>query len=211
MSESGRLIETVSDIECGAQYLVGLEPRFSEALALTGPLPLRKREEGFTALLDMIVSQQVSVAAADSIWRRLKCAGFTEQEALRNCSEEDIRACGLSRQKTRYAKALAEQDLNYDELRHLPDAELVARLVRILGIGRWTAELYGMFALGRPDMFAAGDLALQESARILFCLDCRPTEQALRELAEPWSPWRAVAARLLWAYYRAVKMREGVR
>ena len=88
---------------------------------------------------------------------------------------------------------------------------MIDTLVAVPGIGRWTAEIYAMFSLGRADVFAPGDLALQEAARILFDLDARPTEKALRQMAEPWSPWRGVAARLLWAYYRVAKDREGIR
>jgi DNA-3-methyladenine glycosylase II len=93
----------------------------------------------------------------------------------------------------------------------MPDVEVVAELTRIKGIGVWTAEIYAMFSLGRADVFAPGDLALQEAAARLFDLDGRPKEKALRVMAEAWSPWRAVAARLLWAYYRVDKGREGVR
>ena len=204
-------INSQEALEQGVRHLEQVEPRFAHASELVGPLPLRRREEGFTSLLDMIVSQQVSVAAADSIWNRLKSAGFTECDSLRSCSEEELRSCGLSRQKSRYAKALAEENLDYAELGRLSDADLVSRMTQILGIGRWTAEIYGMFSLGRPDMFAAGDLALRESAKILFRLAERPSERELRELAVPWSPWRAVAARLLWSYYREVRRREGIR
>ncbi len=204
-------IATVEDIKQGVAFLVHTEPRFRSVLELAGYPPLRRRQEGFEALLDMIISQQVSVAAADSIWNRLKQVGLTDRGALRACSAEQIQACGVSRQKVRYAKALADERIKYSELGSLSDDALVSRMTRILGIGRWTAEIYGMSALGRPDMFAAGDLALQESARLLFELDSRPSEKQLREIAAPWSPWRAVAARLLWSYYREVKEREGVR
>jgi DNA-3-methyladenine glycosylase II len=117
----------------------------------------------------------------------------------------------LSRQKASYAQALAASGLDFDALRHAPDDLVVARLVELRGIGRWTAEIYAMFSLGRADVFCAGDLALQESARMLFALDTRPTERALRDISAPWAPWRAVAARLLWDYYRVGKDREGVR
>jgi DNA-3-methyladenine glycosylase II len=92
-----------------------------------------------------------------------------------------------------------------------PDDEVVARLVELPGIGRWTAEIYAMFSLGRADVFAPGDLALQEAARMLFSLEARPTEKALRAMAGGWSPWRSIAARALWAYYRAAKGREGIK
>ncbi|MCY3880335.1 MAG: DNA-3-methyladenine glycosylase 2 family protein [Rhodobacteraceae bacterium] len=208
---AGTSIETLSDLEYAAGQLARVEPRFAEALEITGPLPLRRRQDGFTALLDMIVSQQVSVAAADAIWNRLESAGLVAEAALRQCSDEELRNCGLSRQKSRYARALAQAKLDYASLRDLDDSELVAQLTKILGIGVWTAEIYGMSALGRPDMIAAGDLALQESARILFELENRPKECELRKLAKPWSPWRSVAANILWAYYRAIKQREGIR
>jgi DNA-3-methyladenine glycosylase II len=157
------------------------------------------------------VSQQVSVAAADAIWARLKAAGLTAPRRILAASDEDLRACGLSRQKIRYARALAAARLPYPALRGQPTEEVIATLVEVPGIGRWTAEIYAMFSLGRADVICPGDLALQESARILFRLEARPTERELRGMSEPWSPWRGVAARLLWAYYRVAKEREGIR
>ena len=99
----------------------------------------------------------------------------------------------------------------FSRLREKPTDEVIETLVQVPGIGRWTAEIYAMFSLGRADVFAPGDLALQEAARILFEKPERPTERELRQMAEAWSPWRGVAARLLWAYYRAAKQREGIR
>jgi DNA-3-methyladenine glycosylase II len=195
----------------GAAFLAGVEPRFAAALERTGPLPLRRREDGFAALLDAIVSQQVSVAAADAIWGRLAAAGLTAPGPLLAATDDDLRACGLSRQKARYARALVAAELPYPDLRTAPTEEVIATLVAVPGIGRWTAEIYAMFSLGRADVICPGDLALQESARMLFGLDARPTERAFRAMAEPWSPWRGVAARLLWAYYRVAKEREGIR
>lgn len=195
----------------GADWLGTAEPRFGEVLTLTGPLPLRRRSDGFGALLSAIVSQQVSVAAADAIWGRLKAARLTGPRLISAASDEDLRACGLSRQKIRYARALAEARLPYRKLREAPSEEVIAELIAVPGIGRWTAEIYAMFSLGRADVFASADLALQEAARLLFELEGRPTERALRDMAERWSPWRSVAARLLWAYYRIAKDREGIR
>ena len=207
----GRIIETPGCIAEGADWLARIEPRFAHALTLTGPPPLRRREDGFTALLGAIVSQQVSVASANAIWARLEAAGFADPAAVAASTEDELRAHGLSRQKARYARALAEARIDYPALRSLPDEAVVTELVAVPGIGRWTAEIYAMFSLGRADVFAPADLALQEAARLLFGLPGRPTEKALRAMAEPWSPWRAVAARLLWAYYRVVKEREGIR
>lgn len=207
----GRIIETEACVAEGAAWLAACEPRFATALRHTGPLPLRRNTDGFATLLDAIVSQQVSVASADAIWRRLDQAGLTEAEAVLRAGDDDLRACGLSRQKASYAKALAVAGIDYDTLRLTATDQVIATLVAVKGIGVWTAEIYAMFALGRADVFAAGDLALQESARLLFDLAERPTDKALRQMAEPWAPWRAVAARLLWAYYRVAKAREGVR
>ncbi len=195
----------------GAAWLAGAEPRFAHALEQTGPLPLRLRKDGFAALLDAIVSQQVSVAAADAIWGRLKTAGLTGPRKVMWASDEELRACGMSRQKIRYARELAASGIRFPALREKPTDEVIATLVDVPGIGKWTAEIYAMFSLGRADVFAPGDLALQESARILFELPDRPTEKALRVMSEDWAPWRGVAARLLWAYYRVAKEREGIR
>ena len=126
-------------------------------------------------------------------------------------SDDDLRACGLSRQKIRYARELARSGIAYKGLRTAQTDDVIGTLVEVPGIGRWTAEIYAMFSLGRADVFAPGDLALQEAARILFELDARPSEKAIREMATNWSPWRGVAARLLWAYYRVAKDREGIR
>lgn len=206
-----RLIESSADLDEGAAHLRAVCPRMAFALDQVGPLPLRRRRDGFETLLSAIVSQQVSVAAADAIWRRLKAARLTGPRKVLWASEEDLRACGLSRQKARYAKALAEARIDYGALRTAPDAQVVETLSAVTGIGVWTAEIYAMFALGRTDVFAPGDLALQEAARLLYGLEERPTPKALRVQAEAWAPWRAVAARLLWAYYAHEKRREGIR
>jgi len=207
---SGCIIETEADLAEGAAWLSAREPRLAAVLARVGPLPLRRREGGFGALLEAIVSQQVSLASAAAVLGRLRASGLVEAVAVAGAEEELLRGCGLSRPKIRYLKGLAAAGIDYDGLRVLPDDVVVARLMALPGIGRWSAEIYAMFALGRADVLAAGDLALQEAARLAFALAERPNERALRALAEPWSPWRGVAARALWAYYRAVKQREGI-
>ena len=206
-----RIIETEACVAEGAAWLAAAEPRFAWALSQTGPLPLRRNQGGFATLLDAIISQQVSVASANAIGGRMTAAGLTDAGAVLAASEEVLRRCGLSRQKMAYARALAQADLDYGALHLLPSEEVIARLVAVKGIGRWTAEIYAMFALGHADVFAPGDLALQEAARVLFDLPERMGETALRQMACAWSPWRGVAARLLWAYYRVAKSREGVR
>ena len=207
----GRVIRGADCVAEGAAHLAETEPRFRAALALTGPLPLRLRDDGFSALLDAIVSQQVSRASADAIWRKLEAAALTSAGDVMASTDEALRACGLSRQKMRYARALAEAGIDYEELRAAPTARVVETLVEVPGIGNWTAEVYAMFSLRRADVFAPGDLALQEAARVLFALDERPREKELRAMAQAWSPWRSVAARILWAYYRTLKNREGIR
>jgi DNA-3-methyladenine glycosylase II len=207
----GRILNTPDCVAEGAAWLALHEPRFAKALAQTGPLPLRRQEGGFTALLDAITGQQVSVASANAIWARMEGAGLTSIDGILAASVEDMRAVGLSRQKASYAHALAAAGIDFEALALAPNDEVIAVLTAVKGIGRWTAEIYAMFALGRADAFAAGDLALQESARALFELDARPNERALRDMAAPWAPWRGVAARLLWSYYHILKSREGIR
>ena len=207
----GRVIIGADCMAEGARYLAEIEPRFADALKLTGELPLRLRADGFEALLDAIVSQQISVAAARSVWRRLEEARLIAPGDVIAATEDDLRGCGLSRPKIRYAKSLAESGLDYAALRKTPTDIVIAQLIKIKGIGRWTAEIYAMFSLGRADVFAAGDLALQEAAKVLFDLPVRPKEKAFNKMAEAWTPWRSVAARILWAYYRVAKNREGIK
>jgi DNA-3-methyladenine glycosylase II len=206
----GRIIQSPDCISEGAAWLAAREPAFARALPLVGDLPLRREPDGFAALLRAIVGQQVSVASARAIWVRLELAGLSEAEAMAVATDDDLRAAGLSRQKARYGRALAQAGIDFDALRDAPDAEVVATLVAVPGIGVWTAEIYAMFALGRADVFAPGDLALQEAARMLFGLQARPSDKLLRAMATGWSPWRSVAARILWAYYRVAKAREGI-
>lgn len=207
---AGRLIETEACVAEGMDWLSARCPRMAAAYRLTGPLPLRRNPQGFAQLLSAIVSQQVSVASARAIWGRVEAAGLTTPEAVAGATDDDLRGVGLSRPKQRYARALAGAGIDYDGLRDMTDEDVIATLVAVPGIGRWTAEIYAKFSLGRADVFAAGDLALQEAARALYDLPDRPTEGQLRQMAEAWSPWRAVAARLLWAYYRVDKNREGI-
>jgi DNA-3-methyladenine glycosylase II len=207
----GRIISTDACVAECAAWLAQRDPRFAEALAQVGPLPLRRNSDGFAPLLDAIIGQQVSTQSAAAIWKRLQDAALTEEDAVRAATEQDLRACGLSRQKIRYAQALAAARIDYAALRDMPDAQVITTLTAVPGIGPWTAEIYTMFSLGRADVFAHGDLALQEAARRLFGLAERPKEKPMRAIAAEWAPWRSVAARLLWAYYRVSTAREGIR
>ena len=205
-----RRIETMEDVAEGCDWLAAADPAWARALAATGLPPLRRRPDGFEELLRAITGQQVSVAAADAIFGRLKAARLTGPRKVTWASEAELRACGLSGAKVRYAKALAAARIDFAALREAETEEVVAALVHVPGIGVWTAEVYAMFALGHRDVFAPGDLALQEGARMLFGMEARPKDRAFRQWAEPWSPWRAVAARMLWAYYAHEKRREGI-
>ncbi len=207
----GRIIESDACVAEGIEYLCKEDARFARAYAETGPLPLRRKPEGFAELLSAIVSQQVSVASANAIWARVEAAGFVTPDAIRKATFEDLQAVGLSKPKIRYAYALAEAGIDFDALRDAPNDEVIKTLVAVTGIGTWTAEIYAMFSLGRADVFAHGDLALQEGARAFLSLEHRPKEREMRQIAAQWAPWRSVAARLLWAYYRVVKNKEGIR
>ncbi len=206
-----RIITSDVCVAEGAAALAAREPRFADVLQQTGPLPLRLRKDGFNALFDAIVCQQISVAAAAAILARLKAAKLTGPRKVLWASDDDLRGCGLSRPKIRYVRALAEARIDYAALRRADSAQVIATLTEVTGIGRWTAEIYAMFSLGHADVFANNDLALQEAAKILFGLKTRPNERQMREIAADWAPWRSVAARLLWAYYRLEKQREGIK
>lgn len=206
----GRIIETDADVAEGADWLAAKDDVLAAAYRATGPLPLRRKPDGFAELLSAIVSQQVSTASARALWGKLQAADVVSAHAVRCRTETELRALGLSRQKARYAHALANAEIDFDGLRRASNQEVVTTLTAVTGIGVWTAEIYAMFSLGRADVFAPGDLALQEAARGLYGLSERPKERELRRMAEQWSPWRSVAARLLFAYYRHVKQRDGI-
>jgi DNA-3-methyladenine glycosylase II len=208
---TGRIIETDACVVEGMDWLAARCPKMKVAYGLTGPLPLRRKPDGFAELLSAIVGQQVSIASAAAIWGRMKDAGMTTPDACRAASEDQLRAIGLSRQKIRYTHELAKAGIDFDALRDMSTDRVIQTLVAVPGIGPWTAEVYTMFSLGRADVFAPGDLALQEAARILYDLPERPKEKAFRVMAQEWTPWRSVAARLLWAYYRVSKNKDGIR
>lgn len=206
-----RLIETEDDLAEGSAWLATVCPVWAKVLPELGQLPLRRRADGFAAISDAIVSQQISTHAAAAISGRMAEAGLLTAEAIAAADDAALQGAGLSRPKIKYLRGIAKAGIDWPALRDLPDDEVIAALVALPGIGLWTAEIYLKFALGRADAFAAGDLALQEAAKVLYDLPERPTPAALIDLGEPWRPWRSVAARGLWAYYRLAKGREGVR
>ncbi len=206
-----RIITSQECISEGLAALAKLEPKFKQIINTIEEIPLRRTSEGFDRLLSTIVSQQLSVAAADAIWNKIELAGLNKIQKIRKVSDQELRDVGLSKQKIKYVRSLANANINYRSLKTMPTLQVVNELTQVSGIGNWTAEIYAMFSLGRADVFAPGDLALQEATRILFNLPERPSEKDLRSKAKDWSPWQAVAARLLWSYYNQQKKREGIR
>ena len=205
------IITSDADVATAMEALARLCPRMEAAYAQTGPLPLRRKPDGFAQLLNAIVGQQVSIASAAAIWARMVAADMTTVSACANAGDDDLRALGLSRQKIRYTQELARAGIDFVALRGMPSTDVIKTLTAVPGIGPWTAEVYTMFSLGRADVFAPGDLALQEAAKVLYDLPERPKEKAFRDMAQDWAPYRSVAARLLWAYYAVLKSREGIR
>jgi DNA-3-methyladenine glycosylase II len=187
--------------------LAAAEPAFARALELAGPpAPLPVRPPGFGTLLKIILEQQVSITAAEAMWRKLDvaCRPLTPDAFLR-LDDGTLRACGFSRQKAAYGRALAldlaEGRLDLDAVHAAPDDEAGAMLVRLKGIGRWSAEIYLMFALGRPDVWPADDLGIQVGLQEVLGLAERPRRDAADLLAEPWRPLRTTAARMVWHAY----------
>jgi DNA-3-methyladenine glycosylase II len=199
-------IDTPADIEAAFAALIAADPRLKDIAAVAGPLPLRRRPGGFEGLASIITAQQISSSAAASIWGRFVAAvdPFTAEQFL-TVSEETLRKVGLSRAKisTLSGIAAASADgLDLEALHDLAADEAMARLTALKGIGPWTAEIYLLFCIGHTDIFPAGDLALQVGVQLGLGLAEKPSEKAVREIAAAWSPWRGVAARLFWAYYR---------
>jgi DNA-3-methyladenine glycosylase II len=208
-------IHSESDLDSAIAALTALDPRWGPVFARTGRPPLRRRAGGFAGLAQIIVSQQVSVASAAAIHGRLVAIAdpFDHAAVLRARRDRLVRV-GLSGAKIKTLKAIAKaidaQTIDLAALADIPADDAHALLTKLHGIGPWTADLYLLACLGHADAWPAGDLALQEAARLAFDLAKRPSTKEMAALAEGWRPYRAVAARLLWSYYRAVKSREGV-
>lgn len=199
MTLSAEIIKTHLD------HVAKRVPEIAAALKSAGYPEPRSQERGYHTMLKTIVGQQVSIAAARSIWNKLEAAhdGDCAPAAILASTPEQLRACGLSAQKQSYARSLAELALNgtidFDAL-PADDEEAIHLLTEIRGIGRWSAEIYLMFAEGRPDIWPAGDLAVQESAGRIMGLPERPKEKATRVLAENWRPYRSSTAIFFWHY-----------
>ena len=186
---------------------------FARALDEVGPPPLRNRPHGFPTILRIIVAQQVSLASAQAIWDRLEAACQPlEPAGVLALGEDGLRTVGFSRQKIRYSLSLAELfesgALDPLLLDAQEDEEAIASLTNVKGIGRWSAEVYLLFAMGRPDVFPADDVGLMMGAERLKRLNERPSAKALRAMADEWRPWRAAAARMLWHYRQKAALPE---
>ena len=202
------MVRTNSSIQEHVEALASSEPAFARVVEKFGVPPPRKSEPGAHTLLRTIVGQQVSVAAARSMWSKLEAAFGTPPDLtlLLAASDEEMRAAGMSRQKAGYIRSLAELVTSRElDLGNLPedDEEAIALLTKIKGIGRWSAEIYLLFAEGRADVFPAGDLAVMVEIGRLMGLPDKPSEKQLRELAEPWRPYRGAAAVLAWHSYNS--------
>lgn len=193
--------------KAGLVALVAADPDLAGVEAACGPLPWRVRPAGFTGLLQAIVAQQISNQAAAAIWRRLSATpGSLLPQSLLQLDDTAFRAAGLSRPKVEHARALAhafvDGRLETARLDGMADEEAIAAIIAVRGMGRWTAEVYLLFAHQRMDVFPAGDVALAGAAAALKGLDARPGPVALRALSAQWQPWRSLAARLLWHQWR---------
>jgi DNA-3-methyladenine glycosylase II len=207
-------IKSESDIDDALAALRGSDARFTALIAQAGRAPLRRRSDGFAGLAATVVSQQLSTASASAIWGRLAAAFDPfEPAAIIKARAPKLARVGLSRPKIKALKEIAHAvksgKLALAKLGELTAEDAHAALTAVHGIGPWTADIYLLSCLGHADAWPAGDLALQEAARLAFGLRARPNAKQMVALAEPWRPYRAVAARVLWTYYRAVKGRDG--
>ncbi|MBE1208406.1 DNA-3-methyladenine glycosylase family protein [Aminobacter carboxidus] len=208
-----RRISNLNDVNFGLDALCAIDPRLEAVRGMAGEVPLRLTEPGFASLASIIVSQQVSTASARAIFGRLSAlVDPLTPQGLLGAGEEMFRAAGLSRPKQRTLVAVAQaaaDGLDLDGLCRLDAEQAMAAMIAIPGIGPWTAEVYLLFAAGHPDIFPARDVALQSAVGHALGINPRPGEKALIRLAESWAPWRGVASRLFWAYYRQTRGRDG--
>jgi DNA-3-methyladenine glycosylase II len=208
-----RRIDSTDDIAEGLMALGRSDVRLARAIELAGPVPLRRKPPGYAALAEIILSQMVSKASANALWRKLEAAaGEICPEAILGLSPEALREAGLSRAKAetlcRVGQAVLDGELDLEHLCNLEARAAIRAMTAIKGVGPWTAEVYLLFCAGHPDVFPAGDVALQSAAGHALGMEERLSPRNLAALSEDWSPWRGVAARLLWAYYAAVMRRD---
>ena len=207
-------IETESDLRAGVEILCAREPAFAKIYAATGLPPLRRKPGGLAGLLEIITYQMISLKAAAAIWQRVeaKLAPF-DAKTMAKLDDSAYMECGLSSPKIRTIRAVLahinQGKLPLTNFETAENSQIFSTLTDIKGIGPWSAHIYLLTHLGRTDIWPTGDLALQESAKLLFDLPTRPDEKQMLIIAEPWQPLRAVAARLLWSHYKLVKLDGG--
>jgi DNA-3-methyladenine glycosylase II len=208
-------LHTDADLDAGLVQLILADPRLKPVAQKAGAFGLRRREAGFAGLCAIVCGQQLSTASAAAIRGRL-FATFDpfHHDTVRRARIDKLKRLGLSAAKIKaikeIGKAVAEQHIDLNAVGNMPADEAHAKLTALHGVGPWTADIYLLFCLGHADAFPAGDLAVQEAARIALNLRKRPDAKALTKIAQAWRPWRGVAAHLLWAYYHAVKKRDVV-
>ncbi|RDI51269.1 DNA-3-methyladenine glycosylase family protein [Microvirga subterranea] len=208
------LLESEAVLKRGLAELTEADPVMRDLVAAGAAPTLRKRPPGFGGLAWIVVGQQLSTSSAAAIWGRVKELYEPDSpDQFLALSDDALRAAGLSAGKVRTLRAAAaavvEGALPLGRLHDLPADEAHGLLTAVKGIGPWTADIYLLFCLGHPDAFPGGDLAVQEAARLAYGLERRPSAKELTAMAESWRPWRGVAAKVLWAYYRIAKSREG--
>jgi DNA-3-methyladenine glycosylase II len=208
-------LHTEDDLAAAIERLAAADARMAKVLAQAGRPTLRRRPDGLAGLAAIICAQQLSTASASAIWGRLQAAFDPfHHEALRRARSDKLARLGLSRPKIKTMKAIAaaigKGELDLAAVARSKADAAHAALTAVHGIGPWTADIYLLFCLGHADAWPAGDLALQEAARMALGLKKRPTSKDMIALAEPWRPWRGVAAHLLWNYYRVFKRRDPV-
>ena len=200
------IVESALNKACNA------DPGLVQVIRMVGYPEPRTRSPGFATLVEIINAQQLSTRAAASIWNKLKKlnSGEVTPRKIRNRTEDQLRLCGLSARKVDYIKGLADKvlskELRLDALSSLPDHEAIAELIKVKGMGQWSAEIYIMFALGRQDIFPANDLALQVAVQRYKNLSNRPDVDQTREISEIWSPYRSAVAVLMWKFYGATTL-----
>jgi DNA-3-methyladenine glycosylase II len=208
-------LHTQAELETALAQLIAADPRLAPVAQKAGPFALRRREAGFPGLAAIVCGQQLSTASAGAIRNRLFAAFDPfHHDTVRRARTGKLKRLGLSAPKIKsireIAKAVAKGVIDLTAVGNMDADAAHAALTALHGVGPWTADIYLLFCLGHADAFPAGDLAVQESARIAFSLRKRPDPKTLTKLAEAWRPWRGVAAHLLWAYYHAVKKRDVV-
>jgi DNA-3-methyladenine glycosylase II len=210
-----RFLHHDGNFDVGLASVTEADARLRQLIELVGRPTLRRRPAGFPGLCAIICSQQLSTASAAAIWGRLAAAfDPLHPEAVRRARADKLARIGLSRPKIKTLKAISRAlekgEIDLDRLPHMDADEAHAALIRLHGVGPWTADVYLLFCLGHADAWPAGDLALQEAARLAFGLQRRPAQSEMVKLAERWRPWRGVAAHVLWNYYRMARKRDPI-